>query len=79
MELPGTPNTSERPKRKCSAQPTVSNTTSESSENVASGSSSSSLSLPKKSNQMKKSTPLRVLVPAEEDCKLSDDLADCVS
>lgn len=77
MELPGSPNTSGRPKRKCSVQPTVSNTTSESSENVASG--SPSLSLPeKKSNQMKKSTPLRVLVPAEEDCKLSDDLADCV-
>jgi len=79
MELPNTPNTSGRPKRKCSFQPSPS--VIEFSNEASEGPSSDLPSLPiiKKPKQIKKcSTPLRVSIPAEEDCKLSDDLADCV-
>jgi len=80
VENSGNPSTSGRPKRKCSSvQPSVIEPINESSEGEGPNGEVPSLSLPeKKPKQMKKWTPLRVSIPAEEDCKLSDDLADCV-
>jgi len=85
MEQPTTPTTTERPKRKCSTpalgqSPPSLNPT---KRNIDSGnikqSESTLPSLEKKTKVMKKnSTPLRVSIPDEGDCKLSDDLADSV-
>jgi len=60
----------ERPKRKCSIQPAEEDRVLETETQKLRASSSA----PK----VKKFTPLRVDIPKEKDCKLSDDLADCV-
>jgi len=61
-----------RPKRKCSVQPIVED---EGEDEVVSRKLRTSSPAPKAKPHLV-STPLRIIIPDEEDCKLSDNLAD---
>jgi len=85
MEHSSTPSTPERPKRKCvtpafgQPPPTLNPTKKNIESRNIKQPEYDPPPLEKKTKVLKKgSTPLRVSIPNEEDCKLSDDLADSV-